>query len=286
MRIPDRLGWIRARSRGPGWLEALPSLVAACAERWDLQLGEPFEDSFVSWVAPVATPDGPAVLKVQYPHGEAEFEADALAAWEGDGAVRLLAHDRERGALLLERCTPGQHLSTIGPDAAIGVLVELLPRLWVEAATPFRSVVDEARDWVDALPQRWERAGRPFPRLLVDAAVDHLEALIADVDASVLVHQDLHGDNVLAAQREPWLAIDPKPLLADREFSLSPIIRSGEFGHSKALVVGRLDRLTDELGLDRDRARRWCFGQTVAWSIEGTAALDGHVDVARWLLGA
>ena len=120
----------------------------------------------------------------------------------------------------------------------------------------------------------------------MDAAIDHLEDLVADVDATVLVHQDLHGDNVLAARREPWLAIDPKPLLADREFSLSPIIRSNEFGHSRAEVLGRLDRLSSEHGLDRDRARRWCFGQTLAWSIEGTEALQQHLDVANWLLEA
>ncbi len=286
MRIPERIEWLRALTGGPEWLEALPSLVEACVQQWELELGAPYEDSFVSWVAPVTTPDGPAVLKVQYPHGEAEFEADALAAWNGGGAVRLLAHDRDRAALLIERCEPGHHLSTVGPDEAISVLIGLLPRLWVEASEPFRSIADEARDWTGGLPGRWERAGRPFPQRLVHAAVEHLEDLISDVDATVLVHQDLHGDNVLAAEREAWLAIDPKPLLADREFSLAPIIRSNEFGHSRDLVIGRLDRLSGELGLDRDRARRWCFGQTVAWSIEGTEALDEHVDVATWLLDA
>ncbi|NND83561.1 MAG: aminoglycoside phosphotransferase, partial [Acidimicrobiia bacterium] len=70
------------------------------------------------------------------------------------------------------------------------------------------------------------------------------------------------------------------------EFSLSPIIRSNEFGHSRVDVVRRLHRLTDELGLDRDRARRWWFGQTIAWSIEGTEALAQHLDVATWLLDA
>ena len=64
----------------------------------------------------------------------------------------------------------------------------------------------------------------------------------------VLVNQDLHGDNVLSAQREPWLLIDPKPLLAEREFSLVPIIRSAELGHSRKQVLRRLDRLTAELG--------------------------------------
>ncbi|NND85696.1 MAG: phosphotransferase, partial [Acidimicrobiia bacterium] len=218
MRIPERIGWLRSLPGGSGWLDGLPTTVEACVDAWGLSLDEPFEDSFVSWVAPGRSADGTGVvLKVQYPHGEAEFEADALAAWDGNGAVQILAHDRDHHALLLERCVPGTHLSSIGPDDAIGVLIDVLPRLWVEAGGPFRSVADEAQDWIDDLPTRWQRAERPFPERLVDAAIESLGELLADVEATVLVHQDLHGDNVLAAEREPWLAIDPKPLLADRE---------------------------------------------------------------------
>jgi len=90
---------------------------------------------------------------------------------------------------------------------------------------------------------------------------------------------------VLAAQREPWLVIDPKPLSAERELSLAPIIRSPELGHSHAGVIGRLDRLTSELGLDRERARRWAIGQTIAWSFD-EQLIDQHADVVRWLMDA
>ena len=82
----------------------------------------------------------------------------------------------------------------------------------------------------------------------------------------MLLHQDLHGDNVLAAHREPWLAIDPKPLVGEREFAVAPIARSFELGHSKRDVLHRFDRLTAGLGLDRERARGWTIAQTVAWS--------------------
>ncbi len=99
----------------------------------------------------------------------------------------------------------------------------------------------------------------------------------------MLLHQDLHAANVLAAQREPWLAIDPKPLVGEREFAVAPIVRGVELGHSKRDVLYRLDRLTADLGLDRERARGWTIGQTAAWS----SRADGpHVDVVRWLLEA
>jgi len=101
----------------------------------------------------------------------------------------------------------------------------------------------------------------------------------------VLVHQDLHGENVLAAQRERWLAIDPKPLSAEREFSVAPIVRSTELGEGKREALRRFDRLTADLGLDRERALGWTIVQTVAWS-GGSDYIEEHMEIAHWLLEA
>jgi streptomycin 6-kinase len=101
----------------------------------------------------------------------------------------------------------------------------------------------------------------------------------------VLVHQDLHGENVLAAQREPGLVVDPKPLAGEREFALAPIIRSFEFGHSRKGALARLGRLSQALQLDRDRARRWAIAQTMAWSFDSGYARR-HFETVRWLLAA
>ncbi|HEV8603268.1 MAG TPA: aminoglycoside phosphotransferase family protein [Gaiellaceae bacterium] len=149
---------------------------------------------------------------------------------------------------------------------------------------PFRPLAEEAAWWVGYLPEDWERAGRPFERSLLDAAVSALEELAPTQGEQVLVHQDLHGENVLAAEREPWLVIDPKPLAGEREFGLASIIRSFELGHSERDVVGRLDRLTSELGLDRERARGWALGQTMG-SVDSDYR-SSHLDTARWLLQA
>jgi streptomycin 6-kinase len=78
--------------------------------------------------------------------------------------------------------------------------------------------------------------------------------------------------------------IDPKPLAGEREFAVAPIVRSPELGHSRAQTLGRLERLCDELQLDRDRALRWTIAQTVAWSFDGDHA--EHFETARWLLAA
>jgi streptomycin 6-kinase len=237
-------------------------------------------------VAPAVTPDGrEVVLKVQEPHRESEHEAAALELWDGDGAVRLLDHEPEEHALLLERCVPGTPLSAAGLEAALDVFVELLPRLWKPAGPPFGSLEAEAAWWAGSLEDTWERFGRPFERPLLDAALEALRELPLTQGEQVLLHQDLHGDNVLAAQREPWLAIDPKPLAGEREFGIAPIVRSRELGHSRAAVLARFDRLTSDLALDRERARGWTIGQTIAWAFNGRHH-PGHAEVARWLLEA
>jgi len=224
------------------------------------------------------------VLKLAFPDRETRYEGDALRAWNGDGAVLLLAHDPTRNALLLERCTPGSPLSDVDPDSALSVLARLLPRLWKPAVPPFTPLSDEAESWARSLADRWERAGRPFSRALVDAALDALDSLPGTQGEQVLVNQDLHAGNVLRAQREPWLVIDPKPLVGEREFGIAAIIRGRELGHSREAVIARLNRLSTELGLDRERARAWTLAQTVAWCFEGDTVLAGALDAAQWLL--
>jgi streptomycin 6-kinase len=250
-------------------------------------VGEPFAGGVASvLLAPAVTADGQdVVLKVQRPHRESEHEAAALELWDGAGAIRLLDCDAEEHALLLERCLPGTPLAAAGAEVALGVFVRLLPRLWKPAGAPFRPLADEAAWWAGHLEQNWKRAGRQFERRLLDAALEALGELSPTQGEQVLLHQDLHGENVLAAEREPWLAIDPKPLAGEREFGVAPIVRSFELGHSRRAVLGRLERLTSELGLDRERARAWTVAQTIAWSI-GSDYHATHVETARWLLEA
>jgi len=266
------------------WLERVPELVAECVEEWQLELGEPYEAGAAGYAVRAALTDGtPTVLKLIYPHREAEHEADALELLAGNGAVRLLARDDARSAMLLERCEPGTALAENGGERALDVLVELLPKHWVRAGEPFHTLAEEVAWWIDDLPEQWEQSGRAIERRLVDTAVDALGLLSESQGEQVLLNQDLHGDNVLAAEREPWLVIDPKPLLGEREFAVAPIVRSFELGSSKADVLYRLDRLTSELGLDRERARGWTIGQTMAWAFDSDYS-DTHLETVRWLL--
>jgi streptomycin 6-kinase len=284
--VNDEPPWARATPAGRAWLKRLPGIVAACAERWSLGLGEAFPFAGASLAYTVTTEDGgSAVLKICFPHRESEHEADALRHWRGNGAVRLLAHDPELWALLVERCVPGTPLAERQADEALDVIASLLPRLWIPAPEGFRLLAEETAWWASYLPDRWQEAGRPFERALLDAALEALRDLTPTQGLPVLLHQDLHADNVLRAEREPWLVIDPKPLVGEREFGLAPVLRSFELGHSEQDVRHRLDRLTSDLMLDRERARLWALAQTIAWCFDGEYRPD-HVETARWLHNA
>jgi streptomycin 6-kinase len=253
------------------WRETAPQLAENVARDWNVRLGDPYVPGVPSHVVRAELEDGtPAVLKVFWPHREAAHEADALERWDGGGAVRLLARDDARNAMLLERADPGTFLSQ-SPDA-LDVLIGLLPRLW-KNADGFDTLADEAEWWIEH--------DLPGARH-ADLAIGLLRELVPTQGEQVLVHQDLHGENVLAAQREPWLAIDPKPLAAEREFAVAPIVRSFELGHSRRDALYRLDRLTAELGLDRERARGWTIAQTIAWS-GGSDYIETHLETVEWL---
>ena len=283
------LQWLGSCPEGRSWLASLGTLVGECARTWELDVGPPFADAFASLALPVTRADGtPAVLKVQFPDADSEHEAPALERWDGAGAVRLLAWDAGRRALLLERCEPGTSLADAAAggdtDGALAVLVGLARRLLVPAGAPFRGAAELAPGWAVAVRRGWERCGRPFERRLVEAAESFLADLPRSGHDTVLVDQDLHAGNVLSARRQPWLVIDPKPVAAEPALAAASVVRGAELGHGPEPVRRRLDAVVAELGLDRERARAWTVAHTLAWAFGAEGVLPGHVEVARWLL--
>ncbi len=179
----------------------------------------------VGLALPVTTADGsPAVLKLTLVTAETRDEPTALAAWNGAGAVRLLDSDPERGVLLLERLDAARSLAAEPIADAVRIASGLLRRLTIPAPHELtRDLRAEAERWIEELPRDWQRLGRPFPRALLDGAVAVCTQLGPQA-ARLLVNEDLHYDNVLAGTREPWLVIDPKPLLGDPEFTTLPLL--------------------------------------------------------------
>ena len=286
MEVPENLNWLRQTSSGRDWLAHLPTMMTELCAIWGLEVeGAPYSGGSVSLVVPVLRSGEPCVLKIQWPHNESAYEADALMAWNGIGAVKLLDHDRKRHALLLEKCVPGRFLYESTSTDQIGVVIDLLPRLWIKADGPFETIHTEVRQWMHSIPDAWLAAGKPCEWRLVNAAMIYAESLSENQGKPVLIHQDLHGGNIISAEREPWLVIDPKPLIGECELSLAPIVRSAEFGHSEDAAITRLNRITEALELDRERAIGWTVLQTMAWSFDGQFD-ERNAELVRWLLAA
>ena len=264
--------------------------MAELVEEWSLELEPAFEPAHIALVVPARCEDGSAaVLKVNFPEPESEQEPDALACWDGSGAVRLLARDEGRRALLVERCLPGTALWEVEEDEANVVAAGVLSQLWqTRPAGEFRSLADEAAHWAHSLPATWEAAGLPFESALLDAAVEFLLSGPPAEDV-VLLHQDLHGGNILRSDRG-WLAIDPKPLVGERAFDVASLLRDRRDdlaldSDAAGRIRRRLDFYSDRLGLDRERVRGWGIAHALAWGFEGGRPLPGHIECARLLMG-
>jgi streptomycin 6-kinase len=210
------------------WLLEMPTAVGRIATEWELELGRPYEPGgHTAWVAPARTADGAeAVVKVGMMHPEAEHEAEALRLWDGAGAVRLLRHDTDGRTLflLLERCDPGTPLAVRDEAEQDEVIASVLRRTWETpvSGTPFRPLADLCRIWADETAGRLAGGGYPGDPGLVLAAVDVLEERPSPGRTSddVLLCTDLHAGNVLAASREPWLLVDPKPYAGEAAYDL------------------------------------------------------------------
>jgi streptomycin 6-kinase len=264
-------------------LSALPETIAALAARWSLTIGQPFDPAggTGSWVAGVTRRDGsPAVLKLGMPHMESRHEADGLRFWNGDGTVRLLDADARSGAILIELCRPGTSLREIPEPEQDRVLARLLPRLWrePEAPHPFRPLSMMTDLWAaesTAAADRWGDAG------LVREGLDLLTHLSRTGTRALLLATDLHAGNVLRAEREPWLLIDPKPFIGDPAYDATQHLLNGR-ERLRRDAKGTVRRFADLLEVDAERVRLWLFARAAAEPREEWQA-DELSEIARTL---
>jgi streptomycin 6-kinase len=266
--LPPALVASARREGRAGWLASLPGTVARLARAWSLVVEAPFvPGGQTAWVAPARDRTGrDRVLKIGWRHPEAEHEPDGLRVWAGHGAVRLHAAVRTADtiALLLERCRPGTPLAVRPEPEQDEVVAGLLRRLCIlpPSGSPFRPLRDMADQWAAEFEE--QVAARPD---LVDVGLARdgmalFRALPADADRAVLLVTDLHAGNVLAAQREPWLVIDPKPYVGDPAYdAVQHLLNCAERLHADP--TGLVDRMAGLLEVDRVRLRRWLFARCV-----------------------
>ena len=162
----------------------------------------------------------------------------------------------------------------------------VLRRLWRPAPKrhSFRTLAADASEWSQSFPVAWEQLGRPFERALVDTAVAAVRELVPTQGNAVVLHQDFQSGNVLRAKREPWLAIDPQPLVGEREYDAASLLRDRLDGRQ---LRRRLDVLASELDLDRERIRCWGIVHALAWGVSANAGkLEAELVARARLLAA
>ena len=271
--------------RRRAWLTGLPRMVEQLEQRWSLSVGEPFQPGGqTAWVAPARSKDGSElVLKLAWPHREAEHEAEALRVWNGEGAVLLHASEALDGttALLLERCTPGDTLASRPEAEQDSVIASLLLRLWREPPPghPFRPLQQMCEEWADEFEQKAAARSISLDPGLAREGIALFRALPATADRNVLLCTDLHAENVLAAQREAWLVIDPKPYVGDPSYdALQHLLNCDRRLHADPHALAR--RVADLLGLERERLLLWLFARCVQESPDWPALAEIAVRVA------
>ena len=247
------------------WLRRLPETVHELQRRWSLDLAAPFVNGSCAWVAPAVLRSGRrAVLKLGMPHMEGEREIEGLRFWDSNPTVELIDCDVERNALLLEACVPGISLRLLPEPEQDVVIVSLLHRLWRRpvAPHPFKPLSAMTAHWTDeslAESSRWLDPGltrealRVFAELSVGAPTD------------VLLATDLHAGNVLAAERAPWLVIDPKPFIGDRAYDATQHLLNCPARLTED-PIGTIRRFADLLGVDHARVCGWMFVRLAAES--------------------
>jgi streptomycin 6-kinase len=268
--VPPNLSDAALAEGRAGWLDDLPTKLRSLSQRWQLvDVGAPFRPGGrTAWVAPARTRSrSDLVLKIAWRHPEAEGEADGLGAFDGQGAVRLFSAetlDAHTTALLIERCRPGTALSTHPEDEQDIVIAGLLQRLWAtaEPGKSFASLQAMCDAWADKFDARPTSTRPPIDPGLAREGAALFRALPASAGRSVLLCTDLHAGNVLAAEREPWLVIDPKPHVGDPTYDVvQHILNCDErLRHDPHRLAWRIAELA---GLDPDRLRLWLFARCV-----------------------
>lgn len=259
---------------GRDWLNRLPSILNEYSQRWSLQIDPPLQLSY-NYVAPATRADGtPAIFKcgVVADNSTIRAEIAALKHWDGDGAARVLEDDAPNGVFLLERLIPGKEIVEIDDEVSTRIAAGLMRRLW--KPIPTEHSFPTLADWSKAfweLRKRYDGMTGPLQAGLIDRGEALYKELLASQADPILLHGDLHHFNILSAEREPWLIIDPHGVIGEPAFEVGPWLRNtigdpnGPHAHlyvlnqpnARAVLDRRLRDFAELLTIDRHRLRDW-----------------------------
>ncbi|MFD0337291.1 aminoglycoside phosphotransferase family protein [Streptomyces sp. NPDC127117] len=247
---------------GAAWLAELPRIVEELSGRWNCVPDGEVMHGDVGIIVPVLrTSVGVAVMKVSFPHPGNVHEPDAFEAWGGRGAVLLHERDDEHFAMVLERARSSTLAELEDGDEVVRVAGRISHQLAIPAPPGLPRLQERADAWVSQLRQDARELTHTLPRYVVDAAVATAQELGHDQPDS-LIHGDLHARNILRADREPWLAVDPKGHAGDPAYDGGTLLKSQaltliEASDLRKALFRALHVFAEAAEVDRERARRW-----------------------------
>ncbi len=264
---------------GRAWLDRLPTILSDCERRWNISIDPPFPNLSFNYVAPARRADGTRVIvKACSPTGEFKWESEALRLFDGHGMAQLLDSNKDDEVMLLEYLSPGTLLRDIEDDeAATSVAASVMREMW--RPTPEHHSFKTVQDWgkgFTRLRDHFNGGSGPFPPTLLEEAETLYTELCDSMTDLVLLHGDLHHENILAAQRQPWLGIDPKGIIGEAAYETGSWLRNPYPGLMRLPQPGRtlalrIDQFAEELGFERARIRDWAVAQAVLsawWGLE------------------
>jgi streptomycin 6-kinase len=279
--------------KGQQWLSTLPQLIARYEDYWELTSPKPVAHLSYNYVMTAFRNNQPVVLKLGVPQSEFSREIGCLAHYEGDGAPKLLASDIKQGAMLMEQIIPGTTLKSYFPhdeEASLAITAKVIQQL-------HSAKVLQDPEFPDI--ERWHASlnntsfSSIIPEDLLTTAKQLSQHLIATQAEPVLLHADLHHDNILLDENDRWLAIDPKGIIGEPAYDLGAFIRNPfmelrQQTNKQAILKRRVEAFAEYLDLDRDRIVQWSFVQAVlsaCWSMEEKNAQEAEcaINIAKLL---
>ena len=264
---------------GKKWLNNLPQIINHYKEKWNITVFPPFKLSY-NYVAPAKTLDNKQVaLKISFPNNhEFEAEAEAIRFFNGNAAINILKEDKENAVILLEKAEPGESVRTIIPEEErISIVTEVMKKLHKPVSQNSDFTFPTILEWAKAFDRykgKFSDSG-PVPQKLFDRAEEIFKEYPKEKKPQVLLHGDLHADNILSSKRG-WLVIDPKGIIGEAEFEVGGYLYNPYYDYAKGsdykkLQTARILQFSEELGFDKERILDWAFAYaiiSVLWFLE------------------
>lgn len=255
--------------KGKVWLANLPNTISKIAADWNLSDLKPLENLSYSYVLSGTQDDKPIILKLSPDLEGLKQESDALKALKHFGVVKILAE--QNGAILLERAVPGTSLKSYFQSKeteSIEIACNLIKKLH-QAPSP-KGKFPHISEWLAALDKEWD-----IPLHYLRKARELRDQLLKTSTQSILLHGDLHHDNILK-NGDDWIVIDPKGVLGELSYELTsfiynPIPELISLQDAESIIEDRINHLSKELHLETQRIKEWCFLKIVLawiWALE------------------